>query len=464
MSDLFKLSLIEAQENLRQGNFTSLELTTCLLSRIDELDPVLHAFATRTPELALSQAREADKARARGEDLGWMQGIPLGLKDLCATEGTPTHAGSLACANWRPQIESTVAARLRKSGAVLLGKLTTTEGASGVHHPEITAPVNPWNSQHWVGASSSGSASATSAGLCMASLGSDTGGSIRFPSQCCGLVGLKPTWGLVSRHGVFPLAPSLDHVGPMARRVEDVAAVLSVIAGRDDLDPTTVHRSRLDYNSFLCDDLSQLRLGFDTRFCSEGVNSFVVGSIESAVGILREHRVKILPVSLPTTRNVHDAWLVQCGIEAAASHHETYPSKKSDYGPALVALLEWGNKRSYVEIVNSLLTRKALIQEWDRIFGNVDAVISPTTFDPVPTLEKGRSQMRGKDMRRLMHFTLQANLAGLPTVSIPGAIDSSGVPTGFQIIGRPFGEAELLKLGYAIQNESDWTSREIPPV
>lgn len=462
MSDLFKLGLVEAQENLRRGNFTALELTDSLLSRIDDLEPTLRCFATRTPELARSQARAADSARARGEDLGWLQGIPIGLKDLCATEGAPTHAGSLACANWRPEIESTVAARLRKAGAVLLGKLTTTEGASGVHHPEVPAPLNPWNPLYWVGASSSGSASATSAGLCMASLGSDTGGSIRFPSQCCGLVGLKPTWGLVSRHGVFPLAPSLDHVGPMARHVEDVAAVLSVISGRDELDPTTAYSSREDYSSSLSDELTLLRIGFDEKFCTDGVNTHIVRSIRSAVDILRDRGATILPISLPKVPDMHNAWLIQCGMEASASHDGTYPQKKAEYGPALSALLEWGRKRSHVEIVDSFMVREALVCEWNRVFQNVDAVISPTTFDSVPTLERGRSQMRGKDMRRLMHFTVQANFTGCPTISIPGEFDSAGVPTGFQIIGRRFGEEALLRLGFAIQKESDWRTNEIP--
>ncbi len=463
MSDLYKLGLCEAQTRMRRGEFTSVELTESVLGRIETLNPTLHAFATPTPELAMDQARAADAARDRGDDLGWLQGIPVALKDLCATGEVPTHAGSLACANWKPGLESTVALRLREGGAVLVGKLTTTEGAGGVHHPDIHPAVNPWNPGYWTGASSSGSGSATAAGLCVASLGSDTGGSIRFPSQCCGLVGLKATWGRVSRYGVFPLAPSLDHVGPMTRRVEDAAAVLEVIAGRDERDPATFYNPVPNYLTLLGQELRPLRVGYDEAFCSKDVNPDASAAISKAVDILRRRGAEIKAIDVPNREETLPAWLVLCGVEAAVAHEETYPERADRYGPALAALLDWGRQREQKEITHAMLARQAVLRDWEEIFSEVDVVISPSTHDPTPDLDQGRTQMRGQGMRRLLRFTAEGNLTGYPTLSLPGGLDERGIPFGYQLVGRPLGEGTILQAGYVIQRHSDWTELAMPP-
>ena len=228
-SDLHYLSLDEVARRLKARKVSSVEATRAILDRIEALDPKLKSYATVTPERALQDAARLDAETAAGKSRGPLHGVPIAVKDLCNTAGVPTAAGMAIHRKHVPAKDATVVARLKQAGAVILGKLQMTEGAYGAHHPTIEPPVNPWNAAYWTGVSSSGSGVATASGLCFASLGSDTGGSIRFPSTMNGLSGLKPTWGRVSRAGVFPLAESLDHVGPMCRSALDAALVLGVI-------------------------------------------------------------------------------------------------------------------------------------------------------------------------------------------------------------------------------------------
>src|SRR5580698_2570687 len=240
-------SLDEVARRLKARQLSSVELTRTLLDRIGRIDPRLKSFATLTPERALADAAARDAETAASKSRGALHGVPIAVKDLCNTEGVPTAAGMKIHRGNIPTEDATVVARLKAKGAVILGKLQMTEGAFGAHHPSVAAPINPWNEAYWTGVSSSGSGVATAAGLCYASLGSDTGGSIRFPSTMNGLTGLKPTWGRVSRAGVFPLAESLDHIGPMCRSALDAALILGVIAGADPDDPTAAPLPVPDY-------------------------------------------------------------------------------------------------------------------------------------------------------------------------------------------------------------------------
>ena len=246
-SDLHYLSLDEVARRLKARKLSSVEATRAILDRIERLDPKLKSYATVTPERALQDAARLDAETAAGKSRGALHGVPIAVKDLCNTAGVPTAAGMAIHRQHVPARDATVVARLKQAGAVILGKLQMTEGAYGLHHPTVEPPVNPWNAGYWPGVSSSGSGVATASGLCFASLGSDTGGSIRFPSTMNGLSGLKPTWGRVSRAGVFPLAESLDHIGPMCRSALDSALVLGVIAGADPDDPTASPRPVPDY-------------------------------------------------------------------------------------------------------------------------------------------------------------------------------------------------------------------------
>ena len=248
--ELSYLDLVEVGDLIKARELSSVEVTHAALDRIARLNPRLKCYATLTPDLALAQAREADSEIARGILRGPLHGVPIAVKDLCHTRGIPTAAGMTIHKDYRPDRDAGVVTRLREAGSVLLGKLQLTEGAFGAHHPGIDPPVNPWSAAHWTGVSSSGSGVATAAGLCYGSLGSDTGGSIRFPSTMNGVTGLKPTWGRVSRAGVFALAESMDHIGPMTRSAADAAAMLGTIAGADADDPTASHeRCRITWPS-----------------------------------------------------------------------------------------------------------------------------------------------------------------------------------------------------------------------
>ncbi len=456
---LLDRSLCAVSESLRRREFSSAELAEATLARIAALEPQLHCFVTLTPELALEQAKRADAEIARGEVRSALHGVPIAYKDICAARGAPTHVGSVALAGWNPNGEATVARRLREAGAVLVGKLKTTEAACGAHHPSVTPPVNPWHPEYWTGASSSGSGVATAAGLCFASLGSDTGGSIRFPSFCCGLVGIKATWGRVSRHGVFPLAETLDHIGPMARCVEDAATVLAVIAGPDPLDATTLHDAPPDYRALLGDAVRDLRIGFDETYCSEGVAPPVVQSLREARSLLAQRGASIRGVAIPRRPPSVEAWLVLCAVEAVAAHERFYPERAEDYGPALAALLDFGRRQSAVDYARAQLERQRVVREWERLFDDVDVVLSPTLYGMTPSLTEARGQMRGEGMRRLVAFTAAANLTGCPTLSLPAGLDPAGVPFGFQLIGKPRGEALLCRAGYAYQQDGPWRAR-----
>ncbi len=443
-------TLREIATRVRTGEVSARAVQEATWARIERFDPDLKSFATPTPELAMRQAEAVDAAIAAGRTNLPLAGVPVGVKDLCATRDAPTHAGTIACMDWNPGVDATVVERLRDAGAVLVGKLVTTEAASGVHHPEIKPPKNPWHEGYWTGASSSGSGAATAAGLCSVSLGSDTGGSIRYPSACCGLVGLKPTWGRVSRFGVFPLAGSLDHVGPMARSVDDAAVVLDVLSGRDERDPTTltavppvaVAETR---------DWPSLRVGYDERYCSEGVAPEVAAAIERAVSVLRDVGASIRPVRVPERDETIPAWLVLCAVEAVAAHEGSYPERAEQYGPGLTALLEYGRKQTHAEVARASEDRVAARRDWEALFRDVDLIITPSMFYTTPTLEQGRQQMRGEGMRRLVRFTAPANLTGLPTLSLPAGLDGEGVPYGYQLVGRPLGESELCRVGTALE-------------
>src|SRR5271168_2300212 len=275
-SDLQYEQLTTISDLIRRKKLSSVEVTDATLQRIAKLDGQYHSYATVLAERALTRAKAADADIVRGLWRGPLHGVPIAVKDLCYTTFAPTSAGATIFKRFVPTFNATVVERLEDAGAILLGKLQMTEGAYTSHHPHVAAPLNPWNTNYWVGSSSTGSGAATSLGLCYGSLGSDTGGSIRFPSATCGLTGIKPTWGRVSRYGVFPLADSLDHIGPMCRSAADAAAMLGVIAGSDSNDPTALHAPVPNYLATIGDGVRDLRIGVDRKYTQEGIDPQVV--------------------------------------------------------------------------------------------------------------------------------------------------------------------------------------------
>lgn len=461
MEALHELGLAEASARLREGALSPVALAEALLARIAALEPRLHAFALVTADRALEDARRAEDEVARGLWRGPLHGVPIALKDLVDTAGIATEAGMKALAGRVPDEDSTVAARLREAGAVLLGKLAMTEGAFSEHHPEAVPPRNPWGADHWTGVSSSGSGVAVAAGLCPGALGSDTGGSIRFPSAACGVTGLKPSWGRVSRHGIFPLAPSLDHVGPMARSVADVALLLGAIAGPDPRDPTALRVGGEDYAGALDRGVEGLTIGVDRDGCLAGVDPEVAAAFDDALDTLASAGAQLRPVRLPDTSTLAAGWVAACAVEAALAHETLFRTHGADYGPALGALVHIGGTLPAVEYARIGEARRTVSARLQALFDDVALLATPAMPVRVPTLAEAAAGTA--DPAQMLRFTALWNFAGNPTLSLPCGLDGAGLPIGFQLVGPALGEASLLAAGAAFQRASDW-HRLRPPL
>jgi amidase len=462
--DLCYIGLVEVGRRIQARQASSSEVTQSVLDHIARLDGRLRSYATLTADLALAEAARADAEIARGAVRGALHGVPIAVKDLCHTKGIATAAGMTIFKDYRPDRDATVVARLHQAGAVLLGKLQLTEGAFGAHHPSISPPVNPWSAAHWTGVSSSGSGVATAAGLCYGSLGTDTGGSIRFPSTMNGVTGLKPSWGRVSRAGVFALAESMDHIGPMARSAEDAAAMLGAIAGADPNDPTAALTAVPDYLAGLGQGMRGQRIGIDRALTTAGSDGDMVRATEEAMSVLT--RLGALPrdVSFPSPNAVVRDWTSLCGVEAAVAHEATYPSRASDYGPVLAGLLELGRGLSGSAVTKILLRRAAFRGELDALFRDIDLLIMPVMNVAAPSLADmaaaGRSPAA---VEARLRFTAPFDMSGHPTLTLPGGKTTDGLPVGFQIAGRRMQEDLVLRAGHAFQQATDWHKRR-PPV
>ena len=463
-SELQYESLTTVSDLIRRKQLSSAELTGAALERIAQLDGQYHSYATVLPERALRQAKATDAEIARGLWRGPLHGVPLAVKDLCYTTFAPTRAGTTIFRTFTPSFNATVVERLVDGGAVILGKLQMTEGAYTSHHPHVAPPLNPWNIGYWVGSSSTGSGVATSLGLCYGSLGSDTGGSIRFPSATCGLSGIKPTWGRVSRYGVFPLADTLDHVGPMTRSVVDAAAMLGVIAGADRNDPTTYKAAVPDYLESIGDGIRGLRIGTDRGYTADGVDGQVVAALVEAERVLVGLGATIREVRFPAYQKLVSQWIAMCSVETAAAHADTYPSRKAEYGPDLAALIEQGLATKGAEIARINLERLRFSRELSELFEAVDVLLIPTMPVPIPSLELMRAY--GEDpnvLLSILRFTAPFDFSGSPTLTLPNGLDSAGMPLSMQLVGSHLSEDVLTRAGHAFQTATSWHRRR-PPV
>ncbi len=456
-NDLHFLELTEAAHLIQTKKLSPVELTETMLRRIDFLDTRLHSYALVTPELALAQARQAEADIMKFRYRGILHGIPIGLKDLCYTKDIPTAAGMTIHKRFRPTFNGTVVQRLYDAGAICLGKLQLTEGAFADHHPAITVPVNPWHPDHWVGASSSGSGSATAAGLCFASLGSDTGGSIRFPSAANGVTGLKPTWGRVSRYGAFELAASLDHIGPMCRSAADAGVVLGAIAGSDLNDPTAAQKSVPNYLAGDDRDLRGLRIGIDERYAFDGSDPATAAMLRAAMATLKELGADIRQVIFPSFDQALRDWAPNCAVETAVAHEATYPSRKSEYGPGLAGLIASAQEVSAVDYQKILLRRRDFSGRVSAMFQSIDLLIVPAQFMASPT--KAQMETLGQDadaLLALMRFTSPFDMTGSPAITLPSGFTARGTPIAFQLVGKNFSEDLLVRAGRAFQRVTDF--------
>jgi amidase len=456
-AELHYLELVELTRRIHRKEISPVEVARAQLERIERLDKTLFSYALVTPDLALKQAEQAEAEIQRGEIKGPLHGAPVAVKDLCWTKGVPTAAGMPIYRDFRPQEDATVVRRLRDAGAIMLGKLQLTEGAYADHHPAIRPPVNSWNEAHWSGASSSGSGVATAAGLCYGSLGSDTGGSIRFPSAANGVTGLKPTWGRVSRYGVFELAATLDHVGPMARSASDCAAMLSAIAGADDNDPTASQEPVPNYLAGLSRGLKGIRVGVDADWNSKGSDDAVNRSVEEALRVIADLGAEIRPVRFPDSEQISTDWIPNCAVETAVAHLETYPARQAEYGPALAGLIEIGRNLSGLDYQKIILRRIDFRGRVARLFESIDLLVVPAQPFASPT--KTMMARLGEEpslVRGLLRFTCPFDMTGNPTITLPCAFTEQQTPLAFQFVAAPFAEDLLCRAGHAYQKATDW--------
>jgi amidase len=457
---LHYLELLEAARLIQSKELSSVEATQAQLERIGQLDGTLKSYALVMGEQALADARRADAEIARGETRGPLHGVPIGVKDLCWTAGVATAAGMTIYKDFVPTEDGTVVRKLREAGAVILGKLQMTESAYADHHPSISPPVNPWNAAHWSGVSSSGSGVATAAGLCYGSLGTDTGGSIRFPSAANGLTGLKPTWGRVSRYGAFELAATLDHIGPMTRSAADAGAMLGVIAGADVKDPTASLLPVPDYLAGMQQGLAGLRVGLDTRWTTEGVDAATREVLDAAIAAVKTLGGEIREVSFPDPAQVIEDWFPLCGVEAAVVHETTYPAHRAEYGPGLSGLIELGMAQKGVDYQKIVLHRLDFSGRVKAMFEDIDLLLVPATGIASPTVE--RMSKLGEDaelISAVLRYTCPFDMTGSPTITVPGGFTTAGTPIAFQFVGRHFEEALLVRAGWAFQQVTDWHRR-----
>lgn len=459
-ADLHYRTLTEAANLIRQRKISSTELTTEILQRIDSLDGRLKSYATVMADHALAAAGRADKKIVSGRYRGPLHGIPIAVKDLCFTRGVRTMGGTAVLADFVPAYDATVVARLEGAGAVLLGKLNLTEGAMGRYHPALEIPLNPWNNDVWAGSSSSGSGVATAAGLAYGTLGSDTGGSIRFPAAACGVVGLKPTWGRVSRYGVLPLAESLDHVGPLSRSVADAAAILQAIAGRDANDPTSLIDPVPDLLTEIDAGVKGVRIGLDEGYVCRNSEPVLAQAVLAGVRVLESLGAEIVEVTLPDFDGYTSAWATLCSAEAVLAHEATYPGRRSEYGPGFRDWLDRGaaiSGAAYARANGSRAVCNGLLRE---LFASIDLLACPSTIEPprpvTPALLYGpRKEFDSRPQR----FTVPFDFNGAPTLSLPSGFTEDGLPLSLQLVGHPLGEQLLCQAGYAYEQATAWHRR-----
>jgi len=456
------LTLGELSTLLHRREVTSVEATRATLDRIHKLNPTLRAYLAVLDESALRQAKAADQEIAAGKWRGPLHGVPVAVKDLCWTKGVPTTCASKVLHDWRPDSNATVVDRFEAAGAVLLGKLHLTEFAMVWYHPEVPGPQNPWNPALWPGASSSGSGAAIAAGLCYAAIGTDTGGSIRFPSAANGIVGLKPTWGRVSRHGVFALGESLDHIGPMTRSVADAAFVLSVIAGRDESDDTSLAAPLDDYAAAIDAGAKGIRIGVDEQYIARA-SSDVASAVIGAIAEFERIGARIIKVELPDIEPCMRAWFPICAAEAAAAHAATYPSKAADYGPGVRSFLEAGASIRGQDYANAHIVRERFANRFQQLFGQVDVIACPTM--PLATLPNNAIPPDAapfKEPTPLLAFTALFNMSRNPTLSMPGGAGHGAPPPSLQLVGPLLGEATLIRVGTAFERATEWHTQRPP--
>jgi len=474
------LSIQEAHTQLSSRQISSVELTQACLDQIGAVEDKVQSFLTLTPEAALEQAVRADHMLAAGEG-GPLTGVPVQIKDVMCTEGVPTTCASRMLENFVPVYNATAVEKLVGQGAVMLGKGNMDEFAMGssCENSAFHPTRNPWDLERVPGGSSGGAAASVASGEAIYSLGSDTGGSVRQPAALCGVVGLKPTYGLVSRYGLIAFASSLDQIGPVGRSVMDCAYALNAIAGHDPRDATSVARDPVDYSANLGQDIKGLRLGVPEEYFVEGMEPGARKAVDEAISVLEGLGASIRPVSLPTTRYALACYYIiapsECsanlarydGVKYGYSYQDTDDmweamEKTREYGfgsevTRRVMLGTYALSTGYYDAyyLKAQQARTLIREDFDRVFQDVDALVTPTS--PVTAFKIGEMTGDPVQMYLIDVCTLPVNIAGLPGLSVPCGF-SDGLPVGMQFIGPHFSEETLLKTAHAYEAATDWSS------
>jgi amidase len=456
-------SIMQVSAALRSGKLSPVDLLEAILDRIAALDPKLHSYLLVTAEAARIEARSAAVEIASGRYRGPLHGVPIAFKDLNFTKGVATTFGMRVHKDFVPEFDGTPVHWLKVAGAVTLGKLNLHEGAFGEHHPDWEKPLNPWNTDYWPGGSSSGSGVATASGMCFASTGSDTGGSIRFPSHACSVTGVKPTWGRVSRYGAFPLSESLDTIGPMARSAADCAAMLAEMAGYDAHDPTSLRAPVPDFLAAL-DGVSGARgmkIGLDMTYVGQDNDTETIAVIEAAAAVFATIGAEVVPVKVPDVTDVANAQMAYCQVESATFHKAAYLKAPDDFGHHLGKAVADGMAYDPVRYAKHQIDRDIFKGRLRLMFEEVDAILAPV----VPGVGVKYADMDAfmANIPKLLRYTGPFNMSGSPTVTMPGGFSSLDLPIGFQLVGPHLSEDRLLAASHAFQQATDWHLRR-PPV
>jgi len=482
--ELYELTIHGAQRLLRAKKISSLELTRAVLDRIEEVESRVRAYLLTMPEAALKHAEEADRQRAQGDDRPLL-GIPLAIKDILCTKGVETTCGSRILKGFIPPYDATAVAKLRAAGMILLGKTNTDEFAMGssTENSGYFTTHNPWDLSRVPGGSSGGSAAAVAADECLGALGSDTGGSVRQPAAFCGIAGLKPTYGRVSRYGLVAFASSLDQVGPLGKDVTDCALLLGLIAGHDPQDSTSAELPVPDYLAALRPDVRGMRLGVPKEYFVEGMQPEVEQAVRAALDVYRDLGAEIVEVSMPHTEYALPVYYLLAPAEASANlarydgirygYSEPDPqdiwdtyrrTRQNGFGPEVkrrIMLGTYALSAGYYDAyyLKAQKVRTLIKQDFDRAFENCQALIVPTT--PTTAFRIGEKTDDPLKMYLSDIFTLSLNLAGVCGISIPCGF-AKGLPIGLQVLGNAYDEATILRVAYAYEQATEWHLRKPP--
>ena len=451
------LSIAEASDLLRRKQISPVELTTSCLKRIEQLNPTINAFITVLHESALAQAREAEAEISAGNWLGPLHGVPIGLKDLIDTAGVKTTCGSALFADRVPNEDAEVVRRLKNAGAIVIGKQNLQEFAwGGTSTSSYFGPVrNPWNTERIAGGSSGGSAAAVANGMCFGAIGTDTGGSVREPAAFCGIVGLKPTFGRVSTRGVFPLSPSLDHVGPLCRNVTDTALLLQVIAGYDKLDTTSVDCPVGSYTENL-NVKTKPRIGIVRRPFFDALDPEIENAMNEALKLLAEMSADVLEIDLPPAPAAVQA------PEVYAIHAKHFAESPELYGQWMCERLKLATEIHTVAYIEARQELDRLRRSVHEVFERVELVITPTSPVPPITINEAMTMSPSPAGELWLRNTRPFNAFGWPTISIPCGFTRAGLPIGLQIAGPNFTEARVLAFAYAFEQTRPKTETQFP--